>query len=206
MRRQHLGWRSADLDLWSHDLKINREHLLSKGIHCSKFSNYKVIEVLNIEQTTFFQKPAVWPWPFTSCPKNQRVIYFLEAFTVPSLTTFQQRSQEILKGQRQTVWPWPFYVTWKSSTPLGHLLYPVCHFHAKGSKDIERTSLLQFRTAIWPWPLTMWPEINREYLLSNGIHCTKFGNFQAKGSKYIEWTSLRLQADRLLTESSNEGI
>ena len=137
MRRQHLGWRSAELDLWSHDLKINREHLLSKGIHCSKFSNYKVIEVLNIEQTTFFQKPAVWPWPLTSCPKNQRVIYFLEAFTVPSLTTFQQRSQEILKGQRQTVWPWPFMWPENHLLPWGIYCIQFVIFMQRGQKILS---------------------------------------------------------------------
>lgn len=32
---------------------------------------------------------------------------------------------------------------------------------------------------------------------SRGIHCTKFGNFQGKGSNSIEQTSLRLQTDTL---------
>ena len=34
------------------------------------------------------------------------------------------------------------------------------------------------------------------YLLSTGIHFTKFGNFQAKGSKDIDWASLSLQTHR----------
>ena len=35
-------------------------------------------------------------------------------------------------------------------------------------------------------------KINREHLLSNGIHFTKFGNFLAELSKNIEWTLLGL--------------
>ena len=34
------------------------------------------------------------------------------------------------------------------------------------------------------------------YLLSRGIHWTKFGNIQANGSKTNEWTSLALRTDR----------
>ena len=32
-----------DLDLWPCDLKINKDHLLSRGIHCTKFGNFQVI-------------------------------------------------------------------------------------------------------------------------------------------------------------------
>ena len=39
-------------------------------------------------------------------------------------------------------------------------------------------------------------KINRGHLFPKDMHCTKFGNFQAKGSKDIERTFLGLQTDR----------
>ena len=108
-------------------------------------------------------------------------------------TKFDNFPAKESRNIERTVWP---FIMWPENhlLPWGIYCIQFGNFHAKGSKYIELTSLLQFRTAIWP--LTMWPE----YLLSKGIHCTKFGNFQAKGSKYNEWTLLRLQTDRLLTE------
>ena len=47
-------------------------------------------------------------------------------------------------------------------------------------------------------------KINRGHLLHRGINCTKFSNFQAKGSKDIEWTPLCLQSD--LFSKREEGI
>ena len=38
-------------------------------------------------------------------------------------------------------------------------------------------------------PLNMWPEINRDYLLTEGKPCTKFGIDQVKGSKDIKRTT-----------------
>ena len=58
------------------------------------------------------------------------------------------------------------------------------HFQAKVSRDIEWTKCFQ-RPAVWPWPLTMWPQNQRGHLLHMDIHCTKFGNFQAKGGQKI---------------------
>ena len=38
-------------------------HVLYRCIHCYKFRNVSLKKSRNIEQTTFFQRPAVWPWP-----------------------------------------------------------------------------------------------------------------------------------------------
>ena len=39
---QHLGQRSAfDFYLRSHDLEVNRDHLFSRDIHCTKFGNFQ---------------------------------------------------------------------------------------------------------------------------------------------------------------------
>ena len=120
-----------DLDLWQCELKINREHLLSKGIHYEQFDLHLSPCDLNInrghlplcqiwptfQQTVqeilsgqYFLKNSsltltfdrvIWTWI--------QVINSLRAFTVPSLATFQQRGLEILGGH-PAVWP----LTWKS--------------------------------------------------------------------------------------------
>ena len=43
----------------------------------------------------------------------------------------------------------------------------------------------QFNLDLWPCDL----KVNRGHLLPRGINCTRFGNFQAKGSRDIEWTT-----------------
>ena len=78
--------------------KINGEHLFSRGNHCSKISNcmYQAMEDLNIERTIFFQRPAVWLWPFTWTS--------IGSFTLKRHTQchvfeiFQQKGPEIFSG------------------------------------------------------------------------------------------------------------
>lgn len=63
-----------------------------------------------------------------------------------------------------------------------------------GTFNIEQTTFFkiqQFYLDLWPCDL----KVNGEHSNSRGIHCTKFGNFQGKGSNSIEQTSLRLQTD-----------
>ena len=88
--------------------------------------------------------------------KSIGVIHFLGAPTVPSLATFQQ-----------------------------------------GDKRYWADNIFS-KTSSLTWPLTMRPKINWGRLLPSyrGIHCTKFGIVQAKGSKDIERTSLDLQIER----------
>ena len=48
-----VGWEEwFDLDLWTCDLKINRNHLLIEGNPCTKFGIAQVKESKDIEQTT----------------------------------------------------------------------------------------------------------------------------------------------------------
>ena len=48
-----VGWEECfDLDLWTCDLKINRDHLLIKGNPCTKFGIDQVKGSKDIEQTT----------------------------------------------------------------------------------------------------------------------------------------------------------
>ena len=45
-----------DLDLWPCDLKINRQHLISKVSHCTKFDNSQAKGSKDIEWTTLGQQ------------------------------------------------------------------------------------------------------------------------------------------------------
>ena len=69
---------------------------------------------------------------------------------------------------------WVFY--YLGASTIGHHLY----------KD------QQFDLDLWPCDL----KISREHLISQGILCTKFDNFQAQKSKDIKWTLLGLQTDQ----------
>ena len=51
----------------------------------------------------------------------------------------------------------------------------------------------RFDLDLWPWDL----KINRKHLLSKGIHCTKFGNFQAKGVKRY-WVNIAWSTEQPL--------
>ena len=56
-----------------------------------------------------------------------------------------------------------------------------------GQKILSRKHFFkdqQFNLDLWPCAL----KVNRGHLLPRGINCTRFGNFQAKGSRDIEWT------------------
>ena len=123
-----------DLDLW-HDLYINKDYLLSRGIHYTKFGNLPAKGSRDIERTTYFQRP-VWQYDL----KSIGVMYSLWASTVPSLATFKHRGQIITGG---------------------------LHFFKDQQFDLD----------LWSCGL----EIDRGHLhvVPTGIHCTKFGNFQA---------------------------
>ena len=95
LSRQHLVWRSCS------SLTPKFDHMTWKSIGyiyslgATIIPNLVSIEVLNIEQTTFFQRPAVWPWPLTMW-KSIGVM----TSTVLSLITFKHRDQNILSGHR----------------------------------------------------------------------------------------------------------
>ena len=65
-----------DLDLWTCDLKINRDHLLFEGNSCTKFGIDQVKGSKDIERTTQWAEKSglrrvVWPWPLNMWPENQ---------------------------------------------------------------------------------------------------------------------------------------
>ena len=78
---------------------------------------------------------------------------------------------------------------------LGDTRWTKKNVKRRGQNYIERTSFLQ-KPEVWPWHWLYDLNIIKEHLVSRGIHHTKFGNFQRKGSKDIERTSHGLQTDR----------
>ena len=88
-----------DLDLWPCDLKINKDHLLSRGIHCTKFGNFQVIlsgDFLYKDQE-FDLDLVTW--------KSFGVFYSLRAFTVQSLATLKHMGPKIFSGHHLVYWP-----------------------------------------------------------------------------------------------------
>ena len=127
--------------------------IYSGVIHCTNFDNFPGKGSKDIEQTTFFQKPAV----LTLTINGRHVI------TVLSLATFQQRGREILSWQHLSqqfdfdLWPCDLKIN------RGYKLFKGIHytkfnnFLVMGSWDIEPTTF-ERRPAVWPWPLAMWSE------------------------------------------------
>ena len=95
LSRQHfLKDQQFDLDLCPCDLKNNRDHLLARGIHCTKFGNFQGYWVDNI----FSERGSLTLTSDHVISKSVEDIYFLGAFLVPRLATLKQRGQKILSG------------------------------------------------------------------------------------------------------------
>ena len=85
---------SLDLYLWPCDLKINKKHLFSTGIHCTKFGNFPAKDRE--------QRPVVWSWlDLWLCDHKIIRGHLLPGVIHCSLSTFQRRSQEILNKDHQ---------------------------------------------------------------------------------------------------------
>ena len=66
MSRQHFFKdQQFHFALWPCDLSINRGHLLSRGIRCTKFGNFSAKGSRDTEWTTFEQRQEVWSWHLT---------------------------------------------------------------------------------------------------------------------------------------------
>ena len=59
-----------DLDLWTCDLKINRDNLLNEGNPCTKvLIKWRGQKILSGQHTGL--RRVVWPWPLNMWPENQ---------------------------------------------------------------------------------------------------------------------------------------
>ena len=92
-----------------------------------------------------------------------------------------------LLSHKQIVWR-------KSKAFLTKILDPLAHI-SKGSLHIERTSFVP-RPAVWPWPLTIWPE--NQWGSSTPRWHPRFQVWQlsGKGGQKTEQTLLGLQTDQ----------
>ena len=109
-----------DLDLWTCEMKINRDHLLLKGNPCTKFCIDQVKGSKDIERTTHWAEKSGLTLTFKHVIwKSIGIIYLLSTTTAPNLVLIKWRSQKILSrqhtglsrqhtGLKRVVWPWHF--------------------------------------------------------------------------------------------------
>ena len=139
-----------DLDVWTCDLKINKDNLLIGCNPCIKFGIDQLKGSKDIEQTTHWARKSGMTLTFEHVTWNSiGIIYLLREIPAPSLVLIKWRGQNILSGQHtwlwRVVWPW----LWSSDLKINrdHLLIddnPYIKFgtdQVKGSRDIERTTL-----------------------------------------------------------------
>ena len=136
-------------------------------------------------------------WPCDLNINRNHLLSRVEEFTVPSLATFQHRGQETLSGEHffkdqqfdHDLWPCDLQIGDINSLGASTVVWKL------SNKGVQKASFVQrpaYDFNLWPCDL----KINRDFLISKAIQCIKSGNFQAKGSKDIEWTSLGLQINR----------
>ena len=90
----------CDLDLWTCDLKINRDHLLIEGNPCTKFGIDQVKGSKDIEQTTQWAEKRGLTFTFEHVTwKSIGIIQSLRLTPAPSLVLIKWRGQKILSGQ-----------------------------------------------------------------------------------------------------------
>ena len=132
-----VGWKELfDLDLWTCDLKINRDHLLIDGNPCTKFGIDQVKGSKDMERTTQWAEKSGLTLTFEHMTwKLIGIIYSLEAIPASSLVLIKWRGQKILSGQHLVYRPTDRPTdSCKTICPLfqgGHnylLLYPIIHF------------------------------------------------------------------------------
>ena len=103
---QHIGLRSTiDSDPWSCDLKTNRKHLLSRGIHWTKFGNFQPKGSKDTGRTIIVLRIAVWPWP---CYLNiSRGHLLVTSIHWTKFSNFQAKASKDFKRITFCTWPWP---------------------------------------------------------------------------------------------------
>ena len=146
-----MGWEELfDLDLWTCDLKINRDHLLIEGNTCTKFGIDQVKGSKDIERTTHSTGKSVLTLTFEHVTwKSLRIIYSLRATSAPSLVLIMWRGQKILSKYTICSKEWFDLDLWTCDLKInrdhllieGNLCTKFCFDQVKGSKDIEWTTL-----------------------------------------------------------------
>ena len=89
-----------DFNLWTCDLKINRDHLLIGGKPCTKFGIDQVKGSKDIERTTHWAEKSGLTLTFDHVTwKSIGIIYSLRATPARSLVLIKWMGQKILSGQ-----------------------------------------------------------------------------------------------------------
>ena len=103
---QHIGLRpKIDSDPWSCDLKTNREHLLSRDIHWTKFGNFQPKGSKDTGRTIIVPRIAVWPWP---CYLNiSRGHLLATSIHITKFSNFVAKASKDFKRITFCTWPWP---------------------------------------------------------------------------------------------------
>ena len=181
-----------DLDLWPTDLKINRDHLLTKDYLPTKFeaSGAKRSWVISC---TRWSKLA-WPLTLTFdllTWKSIGIIYSPRTIYLPSLKLLGQSVLELSVAQGEVnwhdLWPWPTDL----KINRDHLLtkdYLPTKCEASGAKRSWVISCTRWSKLAWPLTLTFDLKINRDHLLTKDYLPTKFEASGAKRSWVISCT------------------
>ena len=79
------------------------EVIFLSDIHCSKFGDFQAKGSKDIEQTTFYQRPSVKPWPLTSDFKINRGHLLPSGIHCTKFCNFHQRDQKILSWKTSSL-------------------------------------------------------------------------------------------------------
>ena len=104
-----------DLDLWTCNLKFNRDHLLIGRNPCTKFGIDQAKGSKDIERTTQWAEKGGLTLTFEHVTwKSILIIHSLSANPAPSLVLIKWTGQKILSGQQSGLTLTFVHVTWKS--------------------------------------------------------------------------------------------
>ena len=97
-----------DLDLWTCDLKINRDHILIEGSPCTKFGIDQVKGLKDIERTTHWPEKSGLTLTFEHVTlKINRDHLLIEGNPCTKFGIDQVKGSKEHSGLRRVVWPWP---------------------------------------------------------------------------------------------------
>ena len=149
-----------DLDLWPTNLKINRDHLLTKDYLLTKFEasgakRYWVISCTRWSKLT-------WPLTLTFdllTWKSIGIIYSPRTIYLPSLKLLGQSVLELSVAQGGSRLAWPLTLTFDTDLNINrdHLLtkdYLPTKFEASGAKRSRVISCTRWSKLAWPLTLT----------------------------------------------------
>ena len=184
-------FKTGENSILSRSVRLTLYVLKSNVLHLLMHKNYQYTREKERDLKTFHFSLNSNVW------KLSGVIYSLGASIIPSLETFQEKGQEILNGHffsKTSSLTLTFdHVTCISIKVIYSLGVSIVPSLENFKQKVKRylMDIIYTKTS----SLTLTFDHVTWNLLSRSIHYTKFENFQAKGSKYIEQTSLGLQND-----------